>query len=115
MEWTVCLGNKNPLTGAPRQRNELAFDPEGSPHDLYRYVYLATPDEAYYVGLDLACAMHPQMLLCDAINWQSLTRERGVSLRLYREVKYGYKSLKRIGLILFQDERTPDCRCPRAT
>ena len=29
-------------------------DPEGNPRDLYRYVYLATPNEDYYVGLDMA-------------------------------------------------------------
>jgi len=83
-------------------------NPEGSPHDLYRYVYLATPDEAYYVGPDLASALHPQTLLCDTMNWQPLTREHGAPLRLYLAVKYGYKSLKRIELIRFQDERPPD-------
>jgi DMSO/TMAO reductase YedYZ molybdopterin-dependent catalytic subunit len=83
-------------------------DPEGHPQDLYRYVYLATPDEGYYVGLELASALHPQTLLCDTMNWQPLTREHGAPLRLYLAVKYGYKSLKRIGLIRFQDERPPD-------
>ena len=81
---------------------------EGNSHDLYRYVYLATPDEDYYVGLDLASALHPQTLLCDTMNWQPLTREHGAPLRLYLAVKYGYKSLKRLGLIRFQDERPPD-------
>jgi DMSO/TMAO reductase YedYZ molybdopterin-dependent catalytic subunit len=85
-----------------------ALDPVGNPSDLYRYVYLATPDEGYYVGLDMASALHPQTLLCDAMNWQPLTREHGAPLRLYLAVKYGYKSLKRIGLIRFQDERPPD-------
>jgi DMSO/TMAO reductase YedYZ molybdopterin-dependent catalytic subunit len=82
--------------------------PDSSPRDLYRYVYLATPDEDYYVGLDLASALHPQTLLCDTMNWQPLTREHGAPLRLYLAVKYGYKSLKRLGLIRFQDERPPD-------
>ncbi|HTU20181.1 MAG TPA: molybdopterin-dependent oxidoreductase [Gemmataceae bacterium] len=89
-------------------RSGRAPDPEGNPHDLYRYVYLATPDEIYYVGLDLASALHPQTLLCDSMNWQPLTREHGAPLRLYLAVKYGYKSLKRLGLIRFQDERPPD-------
>jgi DMSO/TMAO reductase YedYZ molybdopterin-dependent catalytic subunit len=83
-------------------------DPEGNPQDLFRYVYLATPDEDYYVGLDLASALHPQTLLCDTMNWQPLTREHGAPLRLYLAVKYGYKSLKRLGRIRFQDERAPD-------
>ena len=90
------------------QRSGRAPDPEGNARDLYRYVYLATPDEDYYVGLDMASALHPQTLLCDTMNWQPLTREHGAPLRLYLAVKYGFKSLKRIGLIRFQDERPPD-------
>jgi DMSO/TMAO reductase YedYZ molybdopterin-dependent catalytic subunit len=42
------------------------------------------------------------------MNWQPLTREHGAPLRLYLAVKYGYKSLKRVGLIRFQDERPAD-------
>jgi hypothetical protein len=89
-------------------RSGRAPDPEGDPHDLYRFVYLATPNEDYYVGLDMASALHPQTLLCDSMNWRPLTREHGAPLRLYLAVKYGYKSLKRIGLIRFQDERPGD-------
>ena len=89
-------------------RSGRAPDPAGNPRDLYRYVYLATPDEAYYVGLDMASALHPQTLLCDTMNWQPLTRAHGAPLRLYLTVKYGYKSLKRVGLIRFQDEQPPD-------
>jgi DMSO/TMAO reductase YedYZ molybdopterin-dependent catalytic subunit len=89
-------------------RSGRAPDPEADPRDLYRYVYLATPDEDYYVGLDMAAALHPQTLLCDAMNWRPLTREHGAPLRLYLPVKYGYKSLKRISLIRFQDERPRD-------
>jgi DMSO/TMAO reductase YedYZ molybdopterin-dependent catalytic subunit len=89
-------------------RSGRAPDPETNPQDLYRYVYLATPDESYYVGLDMASALHPQTLLCDTMNGQPLTRAHGAPLRLYLAVKYGYKSLKRIGLIRFQDERPSD-------
>jgi DMSO/TMAO reductase YedYZ molybdopterin-dependent catalytic subunit len=89
-------------------RSGRAPDPAGNPQDLYRYVYLATPNEAYYVGLDMASALHPQTLLCDTMNGQPLTRAHGAPLRLYLAVKYGYKSLKRIELIRFQDERPPD-------
>jgi DMSO/TMAO reductase YedYZ molybdopterin-dependent catalytic subunit len=83
-------------------------DPEGAPQDLYRYVYLATPDESYYVGLDMGSALHPQTLLCDTMNGRPLTREHGAPLRLYLAVKYGFKSLKRLGLIRFSDRRPPD-------
>jgi DMSO/TMAO reductase YedYZ molybdopterin-dependent catalytic subunit len=89
-------------------RSGHAPDPQTNPQDLYPYVYLATPDEDYYVGLDMASALHPQTLLCDMENWQPLSREHGAPLRLYLAVKYGYKSLKRVGLIRFQDERPPD-------
>jgi DMSO/TMAO reductase YedYZ molybdopterin-dependent catalytic subunit len=89
-------------------RSGRAPDLEDNPQDLYRYVYLATPDENYYVGLDMASAVHPQTVLCDTINWRPLTRQHGAPLRLYLTVKYGIKSLKRVGLIRFQDERPPD-------
>jgi DMSO/TMAO reductase YedYZ molybdopterin-dependent catalytic subunit len=89
-------------------RSGQAPEPERRPEDLYRYVYLATPNEDYYVGLDMASALHPQTLLCDTMNWQPLTGQHGAPLRLYLAVKYGYKSLKRIGLIRFQDQRPPD-------
>jgi DMSO/TMAO reductase YedYZ molybdopterin-dependent catalytic subunit len=89
-------------------RSGRPAEPRGNAQDLYRYVYLATPEEDYYVGLDMASALHPQTLLCDTMNWQPLTRQHGAPLRLYLAVKYGYKSLKRIGLIRFQDERPAD-------
>jgi DMSO/TMAO reductase YedYZ molybdopterin-dependent catalytic subunit len=89
-------------------RSGRAPDPQRIPRDLFRYVYLATPNEEYHVGLDMASALHPQTLLCDAMNGQPLTRQHGAPLRLYLAVKYGYKSLKRIGLIRFQDERPSD-------
>jgi DMSO/TMAO reductase YedYZ molybdopterin-dependent catalytic subunit len=85
-----------------------APDPEGNPQDLYRFVYLATPKEDYYVGLDMAGALHPQTMLCDTMNGQPLIRLHGAPLRLYLAVKYGYKSLKRVSLIRFQDERPRD-------
>jgi DMSO/TMAO reductase YedYZ molybdopterin-dependent catalytic subunit len=89
-------------------RSGRAPDPVGNPQDLYRYVYLATPEERYYVGLDMASALHPQTLLCDTMNGEPLARLHGSPLRLYLAVKYGYKSLKRIAMIRFQDERPRD-------
>ncbi len=70
-------------------RSGRAPDPDGDSADLYRYVYLATPDESYYVGLDLAAALHPQTLLCDTMNGQALNREHGAPLRIYLAAKYG--------------------------
>jgi DMSO/TMAO reductase YedYZ molybdopterin-dependent catalytic subunit len=74
----------------------------------YRYVHLATPDRSYYVGLDTASAMHPQTLLCDTMNGRPLSVEHGAPLRIYLSVKYGFKSLKRLGLIRFTDQRPAD-------
>ncbi len=83
-------------------------DPAGNAQDLFHYVYLATPDEAYYVGLDIASALHPQTLLSDTINGVPLSRAHGAPLRLYLAVKYGFKSLKRVGLVRFTDARPAD-------
>jgi DMSO/TMAO reductase YedYZ molybdopterin-dependent catalytic subunit len=89
-------------------RSGRAPDLVGNAQDLFRYVYLATPDEAYYVGLDMASALHPQTMLCDTMNGQRLSRTHGAPLRLYLTAKYGFKSLKRLGLIRFTDNRPAD-------
>jgi hypothetical protein len=72
------------------------------------YVALQTPDHEYYVGLDLASALHPQTLLCYEMNDQPLPDEHGAPLRLVIPVKYGIKNLKRIGQIAFSSSRPPD-------
>jgi DMSO/TMAO reductase YedYZ molybdopterin-dependent catalytic subunit len=75
---------------------------------LPRYVYMATPDEDYYVGLDMKSALHPQTLLAYEHNGQPLEREHGAPLRLIIPVKYGIKNIKRIGLIRYTDDRPDD-------
>jgi hypothetical protein len=72
------------------------------------YVSLETPGGGYYVGLDMESALHPQTLLCYEMNGVPLTVEHGAPLRLYVPVKYGIKSLKRIGGIRFTNERPRD-------
>jgi DMSO/TMAO reductase YedYZ molybdopterin-dependent catalytic subunit len=74
----------------------------------FRYVGLATPDGGYYVGMDMPSALHPQTLLCYAMNGEPLSTEHGAPLRLVTTVKYGIKSIKRIGKIAFTDGRPPD-------
>jgi DMSO/TMAO reductase YedYZ molybdopterin-dependent catalytic subunit len=87
---------------------------DGSPPDvrhpeaLYRYVGLVTPDNGYYVGLDMANALHPQTLLCYEMNGAPLTMGHGAPLRLVTTVNYGIKSLKRIGSIDVSDSRPRD-------
>ena len=73
-----------------------------------KYVGMVTPDEEYYVGLDMESAMHPQTLLAYEMNDQPLAVAHGAPLRLIVPVKYGIKNLKRIGTISFSNQRPPD-------
>ncbi|HEX4750598.1 MAG TPA: molybdopterin-dependent oxidoreductase [Bryobacteraceae bacterium] len=75
---------------------------------LPRYVYMTTPDEDYYVGLDTPSAMHPQTLLAYELNDKPLTPEHGAPLRLVIPTKYGIKNIKRIGSIQYTDDRPTD-------
>lgn len=76
--------------------------------DLPPYVGMETPDGGYYVGLDMASALHPQTLLCWAMNGKPLTLDHGAPLRLVVPVKYGIKNIKRIGVISYATERPKD-------
>ncbi|RYX84072.1 molybdopterin-binding oxidoreductase [bacterium] len=78
------------------------------PDDLPGYVGLSTPDGAYYVGLDREAALHPQTLLCTHMNGKPLTVEHGAPLRLVVPVKYGVKHIKRIGSLVWSNERPAD-------
>lgn len=73
-----------------------------------RVVGLVTPDEEYFVSIDLESMLHPQTLLAYEINGAPLTPEHGAPLRLVIPIKYGIKSIKRIGTIAFARERLPD-------
>jgi DMSO/TMAO reductase YedYZ molybdopterin-dependent catalytic subunit len=83
-------------------------DPRERPGDLLGYAALETPDGAYYVGLDMPSAVHPQTLLCYEMGGRPLTPDHGAPLRLVIPVKYGIKNLKRIGTIRFTDNRPAD-------
>jgi DMSO/TMAO reductase YedYZ molybdopterin-dependent catalytic subunit len=89
-------------------RSGHAPDPGSSPGDLAPYVGMVTPNEKYYVGLDMASALHPQTLLCYEMNGAPLTAAHGAPLRLVTPLKYGIKHLKRIGTIAFADTRPKD-------
>jgi hypothetical protein len=80
----------------------------GGTGDLARYVAIETPDREYFVGLDIASTLHPQTLLCYEMNGAPLTPEHGAPLRLATPVKYGIKSIKRIGTIRFTDQQPAD-------
>jgi DMSO/TMAO reductase YedYZ molybdopterin-dependent catalytic subunit len=91
------------LTGLATRRGR-----GNEPGDLLRYAALETPDAAYYVGLDMASALHPQTLLCYEMGGRPLSPEHGAPLRLVIPVKYGIKNLKRVGTIRFTDHRPAD-------
>ncbi len=72
------------------------------------YVGLHTPDNEYYVGIDMESMLHPQTLLCYEMNGAPLPMNQGAPLRLIIPVKYGVKHIKRIGALYFSNERPPD-------
>jgi DMSO/TMAO reductase YedYZ molybdopterin-dependent catalytic subunit len=89
-------------------RSGRPSNPIGAAGDLFNYAALETPDRGYYVGLDIASALHPQTLLCYEMDGKPLTPAHGAPLRLVIPVKYGIKNLKRIGTIRFTDARPAD-------
>jgi hypothetical protein len=93
--------------GAATKSGGKASVPKGA-DDLFKYVSLETPDRGYYVGLDIESALHSQTLLCYEMNGEPLAAEHGAPLRLTTPLKYGIKHIKRIGRILFTDERPAD-------
>jgi hypothetical protein len=73
-----------------------------------RYVYMETPNGEYYVGYDMAVCRHPQTLLVTEMAGKPLTQLHGAPLRLHTPTKYGYKQIKRIGLIAYTDVKPDD-------
>jgi hypothetical protein len=82
-----------------------APNPDGS---LPRYVYMETPAGDYYVGYDMSACRHPQTLLVTEMAGKPLTQLHGAPLRLHAPIKYGYKQIKRIGLIAYTDHKPDD-------
>jgi DMSO/TMAO reductase YedYZ molybdopterin-dependent catalytic subunit len=78
------------------------------PKEPARFVAIETPGRGYYVGLDMPSAMHPQTLLAWAINDQPLNWHHGAPLRLAIPIKYGIKSIKRVGTIRYTNIRPAD-------
>jgi DMSO/TMAO reductase YedYZ molybdopterin-dependent catalytic subunit len=86
--------------GVPSEYIGISTPPEGTTPD-------GEPDR-YYVGFDRPSALHPQTLLCYEMNGAALTPGHGAPLRLVSTVKYGYKCIKRIGVIELTETRPPD-------
>ncbi len=92
----------------PATGDNSAPDIANRPENLLPYVSLVTPDGGYYVGMDMPSILHPQTLLAYEMNGAPLTLEHGAPLRLVTPTKYGIKQIKRIGRIVFTDERPAD-------
>jgi DMSO/TMAO reductase YedYZ molybdopterin-dependent catalytic subunit len=91
----------------PAARDGSAADPR-QPQRMPPFLALETPGRGYYVGLDLQSALHPQTLLAYAINGLPLTWDHGAPLRLVVPMKYGVKSLKRLGTLRYSFVRPGD-------
>ena len=76
--------------------------------ELPEYVYMETPNGDYYTGYHLRECMHPQNLLATEMAGKPLTQAHGAPLRLHMPIKYGYKQIKRIGLIAYTDDKPDD-------
>jgi len=85
-----------------------AFPPAPVNGRMPRYVYMETPDGDYYCGYDMAAARHPQSTLVMEMSGRQLLPEHGAPLRLHMPIKYGYKQIKRIGLIAYTDTKPDD-------
>ena len=72
------------------------------------YVGLETPDGEYYVGWDIESILHPQTMLALREHGEPLDPDHGAPLRLATPNKYGIKTIKRIGVIRYADERPAD-------
>ncbi len=73
-----------------------------------KYVYMETPNGDYYCGFELHECRHPQSLLVTEMAGKPLTQWHGAPLRLHMPIKYGYKQIKRIGLIAYTDSKPDD-------
>jgi len=85
-----------------------AYPPEQPDGKEPRYVYMETPDGDYYTGYDLDVCRHPQTLLVTEMMGAPLTQFHGAPLRLHMPTKYGYKQIKRIGLISYTNDKPDD-------
>jgi hypothetical protein len=75
---------------------------------LPKYVYMETPDGDYYCGFSLQACQHPQSLLATEMAGRPLAQWHGAPIRLHMPIKYGYKQIKRIGLIAYTDMQPDD-------
>jgi hypothetical protein len=95
--------------GVPMADFINAYPPARKPDGSFpRCVYMETPGGDYYVGYDMDACRHPQTLLVTEMAGKPLTQLHGAPLRLHAPIKYGYKQIKRIGLIAYTDVKPDD-------
>jgi methionine sulfoxide reductase catalytic subunit len=78
------------------------FDPQQMPQAKYAGI-----DFPYVEGLRLDEAMHPLALLCVGMYGETLANQDGAPVRMTIPWKYGFKSIKSLVKIRFQDKQPP--------
>ena len=78
------------------------YDPAQMPEAKYGGI-----DFPYVEGLRLDEAMHPLTLLCVGMYGQTLPNQDGAPVRMVIPWKYGYKSIKSLVKIRFQEKEPP--------
>ncbi|MFI5057729.1 MAG: protein-methionine-sulfoxide reductase catalytic subunit MsrP [Candidatus Acidiferrales bacterium] len=78
------------------------YDPRDMPHAKYGGI-----DFPYVEGLRLDEAMHPLALLCVGMYGETLPNQDGAPVRMVIPWKYGYKSIKSLVKIRFQEKEPP--------
>ena len=81
---------------------ESYFDPRQMPQAKYAGI-----DFPYVEGLRLDEAMHPLALLCVGMYGETLANPDGAPLRMTLPWKYGFKSIKSLVKIRFQEKQPP--------
>jgi hypothetical protein len=96
--------------GGVRLRDFIAAYPpaKNAQGKLPKYVYMETPNGDYYCGFHLNECLHPQSLLVTEMAGKPIAEAHGAPLRLHMPIKYGYKQIKRIGLIAYTDDKPDD-------
>jgi sulfoxide reductase catalytic subunit YedY len=81
---------------------ESYFDPRQMPQAKYAGI-----DFPYVEGLRLDEAMHPLALLCVGMYGETLANQDGAPVRMTLPWKYGFKSIKSLVKIRFQEKQPP--------
>jgi len=99
----------NPTSRAKYVKFYTAYDPEVFPAQRARgFSFLASIDWPYTEGLRIDEAMNPLSFLATGLYGKEMPSQNGAPLRLVVPWKYGFKSIKSVVRIHFQ-ETEPEC------